>query len=261
MYKSVVLIIYFVLFIFNNTYSNSNNPVFEEEKNINKIIFNAPVHLIDGSKTTIAQLSNKTPLILALVFSRCKGVCNPLLSQLKSQLNIYNEKKGEKYSVLVLSFDTHDKLENLKNLASQYQLNDDEHWFWGINDSIDALNNSIGFYPKWNQNIQQFDHDAILIGINNTGFITQKLIGLRQQDELENLIKSINNIFVPTYRLPSNNLLFSCFNYNAETGKNKPGLGLIFILLPMILSIITIGGIRIYIKLKGGKLSTPNELH
>lgn len=70
-------------------------------------------------------------------------------------------------------------------------------------------------------------------------------MGLRGQNELENLIKSINIMFVPTYRLPAFNLLFSCFNYNVETGKNKSDLGLLFITLPMILSIITIGSIII----------------
>ncbi|MBP9056494.1 MAG: hypothetical protein KBF69_08900, partial [Saprospiraceae bacterium] len=47
----------------------------------------------------------------------------------------------------------------------------------------------------------------------------------------------IYNSFTPTHQLPNKNRLFSCFNYDPKTGKNTPGLGLLFIALPAILTI------------------------
>jgi hypothetical protein len=133
-------------------------------------------------------------------------------------------------------------------LAKRLGLENDKQWTFAVTDNIDNLNKSIGFDPVWDSTQKQYDHDALLVGINKEGYITKKLIGLRDEHELELLFNSMNNDFAPTYRLPYKNQLFSCFNYNPKTGKNTPGLGLLFIALPAIITLFMLFSISYIVR-------------
>jgi hypothetical protein len=133
-------------------------------------------------------------------------------------------------------------------LAKKFGLNNDNQWTFAVTDNIENLNKSVGFDPVWDSVQNQYDHDALLVGINKEGYITKKLIGLRDEHELELLINSINNVFAPTYRLPNQNQLFSCFNYNPKTGKNTPGLGLLFIALPAVITLLMLFSISYIVR-------------
>ncbi len=206
----------------------------KEEENIYEKIYDAPLNIAGESSLQFYELYSAKPLLLALIFTRCSGVCNPFLLQLKESLEL----KGNSFNVLVLSFDPRDDLKDMERLAEGLKLDKNSQWKFGTTNEIEELNQSIGFSPIWDSTKSQFDHDALLVGINNEGYITKKLIGIRQGHDLDLLIASVNNIFSPTYRLPNKNALFSCFNYDPTTGKNKPGLGLLFIALPALLTIL-----------------------
>ena len=131
----------------------------------------------------------------------------------------------------------------MMQLARWLNLENNKQWLFATTRDIEKLNLSVGFHPTWDSTRSQFDHDALLVGINKEGYITKKLIGLRNQNDLGLLISSVNDVFSPSYRLPGKNLLFSCFNYNPETGKNKPGLGLLFLTLPPVITLLIVFGI------------------
>lgn len=135
-------------------------------------------------------------------------------------------------------------------LAQRLNLENNKQWLFATTRDIEKLNLSVGFHPKWDSTRSQFDHDALLVGINKEGYITKKLIGLRNQNDLGLLISSVNDVFSPSYRLPGKNLLFSCFNYNPETGKNTPGLGLLFLTLPAVITVVLLLGISYMVKQK-----------
>ncbi len=206
----------------------------EEETNIYERIYNAPIRVSRNQQLTFTDLNNKKPLLLALIFTKCAGVCNPFLLQLKENLQFINS--DNPFTILVLSFDPRDRLGDMNLLAQKLGLENNKKWIFAVTDSIALLNQSIGFYPRWDSVRSQYDHDALLVGINKEGYITKKLIGIRDKLDLDLLISSVNNIYSPTYRLPNKNILFSCFNYDPKTGKNRPGLGWLFIALPAVLA-------------------------
>lgn len=237
MLKNIICIALLVNYCFANTRVASTG--WEEESNIYEKIYNAPLKTTGNQNlTSIESLYNQKPLLLALVFTRCAGICNPFLLQLKENLQ-FTAKYGS-FNILILSFDPQDTKEDMRLLAGRYSLENDKQWIFAVTDSIENLNQSVSFFPVWNSVSNQFDHDALLVGINNEGCITKKLIGMRGGHDLDLLINSMQNVFSPTYRLPGKNVLFSCFNYNPKTGKNTPGLGLLFIALPAILTILVI---------------------
>ncbi|MBL0309691.1 MAG: SCO family protein [Bacteroidetes bacterium] len=219
-----------------------------EETNIYQKIYNAPFVTTDTPTVSISELYQKKPLLLGRIFTRCSGVCNPFLLQLKEALPLAGNNNS--VNVLIVSFDPRDSVNNMNLLAQKLALENNEQWTFAITDSIDRLTQSIGFYPVWDSVKQQYDHDALLVGINKDGYITKKLIGLRSANDLSLLIGSVHNIFSPTYRLPGKNDLFSCFNYDPTTGKNTPGLGLLFIALPAVITVLLLALISYLVRNK-----------
>lgn len=207
----------------------------KEESNIYEKIYDAPLNVVGDRQVSYHELYSTKPLLLALIFTRCSGVCNPFLLQLKESIRL--RANDNSFNVLVMSFDPRDSIKDMEMLAQKFELENNEQWVFAVTDSIIKLNQSISFYPVWDSISKQYDHDALLVGINSDGYITKKLIGIRQGHDLDLLIASVNNIFSPTYRVPNKNALFSCFNYNPKTGKNTPGLGLLFIALPAVLTL------------------------
>ncbi len=220
----------------------------KEESNIYEKIYDAPLNLAGKRQILLSELYNRKPLLLAMVFTRCTGVCNPFLMQLEGNLKLRT--KDDSFNVLVLSFDPRDSINDMNLMAQKFNLGNNAQWIFAVTDSIIRLNQSFNFYPVWDSIRYQYDHDAILVGINSEGYITKKLIGLRSGHALDLMIASVNNVFSPTYRLPSKNLLFSCFNYDPQTGKNKPGLGLLFIALPAVLTVLLLISISYFVRRK-----------
>jgi cytochrome oxidase Cu insertion factor (SCO1/SenC/PrrC family) len=221
---------------------------FEEENNIYEKVYDAKLNFNRETNSTLAQLCTRKPVLLALIFTRCSGICNPFLIQIKDNLQFKTD-TGE-FSVLVLSFDPRDTREDMVHLSERLNLENNKQWLFATTSDINKLNQSVGFNPLWNSIRSQYDHDALLVGINKEGYITKKLIGLRTKSDLELLIRSVNDIFSPSYQLPNKNRLFSCFNFNPETGKNAPGLGLLFLTLPAVITLLLLVGISYMVKQK-----------
>ncbi len=218
----------------------------KEEQGIYEKVHDVPLQLITGRETSIRQLARDRPVVLALIFTRCAGVCNPFILRLKQQLILREESTG--FQLIVLSFDPRDQMADMQAYAKRFGLAGEANWHFAVTSEISSLNQSIGFDPVWDSTRQQFDHDALLVGINNQGYITKKLLGLRDQGDLTQLAASVHNEFSPSYQLPGQNLLFSCFNYDPQTGKSKPGLGLLFIALPGVLAFVLLFGIRLMVR-------------
>jgi len=243
---NVIFLVFLSLCI--NSFANGqvNNASWKEEDKIYAKVYDAALKGQNIKNGSLSKFAHQNPTILALVFTRCSGICNPFLLQLKEKMQFENNKKS--FKILVISFDPRDTQADMNLMARRFGLEKDKKWVFAVTDSINKLNNSIGFNPKWNYQKQQYDHDALLVGVNSDGFITKKLVGLRNEHDLALLVSSINNEFSPTYKIANKNMLFSCFNYNTITGKNTPGLGLLFLALPAIITILLILFVNLFVR-------------
>lgn len=248
-FLTTIIILSFVLVV-NGQFTIST--LMKEETNIYEKIYDAPLNIAGEQQVSFNERFAGKPLLLALVYTRCTGVCNPFLLQLSENLQF----KGNSFNVLVLSFDPSDSANDMALMATRFGLENNKQWLFGTTSHIEELNQSIGFTPVWDSLRNQYDHDALLVGINSEGYITKKLIGIRQGHDLDLLIASVNNIFSPTYRLPNKNALFSCFNYDPVTGNNYPGLGLLFIALPAVLTVILLVSISYFVRTKPNKMGS-----
>ncbi len=249
MFKRIILSFIAGSFFYGTAAFGQVNPAdWKEEANIYEKVYDVSITSNKGINLTFSQLYNEKPVLLALIFTRCSGICNPFLLQLKENLQFKSDTGG--FTVLVLSFDPRDTREDMILLSERLGLKNNKQWFFATTGDIEKMNQSVGFNPVWDSARSQYDHDAFLVGINKEGYITKKLLGLRDKHELGLLISSVHDIFSPSYRLPNNNQLFSCFNYNPETGKNAPGLGLLFLALPAIIALLLVLGISYNVRHK-----------
>lgn len=184
----------------------------------------------------LSEVYARQPVMVALVFTRCTGICNPFLLQLSENMRALDPK--EKFRVLVLSFDPRDSNADMERYARLFNLEHDERWLFATTDQIDELITSVGFFPTWNDTDQQFDHEALLMAVNGNGYITRKMEGIRDRKDIASMIKTIDGEFLPSYPLPREGVMFSCFTYDPVTGVRKPSVGLLFLLVPAVLTVL-----------------------
>ncbi len=239
MYQRIIGPLILTLISFTASAGGTSGKGFEEEINVYRQVYNSPLCTNLEESTTMRKLAKNRPMIVGLVFSRCSGICSPFIMKLKEELQ-YNLQTADDYQVVVISFDPRDSRADMENYAAGFQLDQDPKWHFGITRDIDSLTASFGFHPVWDETTRQFDHEALLVGVNREGFITKRLLGIRQARDLENLIASINNKYAPSYRLPGQSKLFSCFNYDPATGNITPGTGLLFVAAPLVLAILVL---------------------
>lgn len=220
----------------------AENPL-DPEENIYQNIADVTLE-IEGEQVQLSSLYRQQPLIIAQIFTRCSGICTPYIIQLRESLWQINSTKP--YKVLVFSFDPRDSEEDMFDLAKRYHLEKDTNWIFATTADIAALTEAIGFRSDWDVGKQEFEHEALLTGVNKMGIIKKKVIGMNNIRGLSALINEINNGFEPSFPLPGKNSFLSCFDYDPETGKTKPGVGLLLILVPGVLT----GGTVLFLSLK-----------
>ncbi len=236
MHKSIFALFALILLDLGSSFAQTSEYDFSEEDKLYTKVENIQVQTTQGEEFKLSKLYNREPLILALVFTRCTGVCSPLLSNLKENIARLNPKL--KFKILVVSFDTADTKVDLKNYAQLLGLNKDDKWIFGTTPQITELVESVGFHSQWDSATRQYNHDALLVGINGNGYIIKKLIGIRNVRAVEAMLKSIHNEFIISYPLPHNNSVLSCFSYDPITGQKKLKIGLFLLLVPAFGTII-----------------------
>lgn len=241
MYKSIFgIVLVLLVSAVHGLPGNGNDYGFSEETALYRKI--APVEIVtrEGRKN-IADLYTRSPLMVALVYTRCSGVCSPFLLRLTE--NVQHLAGGENYKILVISFDPKDSLQDMLRMAKLFSVEESSAWTFAVTSQIDMLTRSAGFNIVRDSLTGQYDHEALLIGVNQEGYIVKKLTGLRGESDISLLIKEINGAFIPSYPLPGKSTFFSCFTYDPATQKTKPALGLLLLLLPVALTLSIIATI------------------
>ena len=136
----------------------------------------------DGDTVTLDQVINK-PVLFALVYYECPGICSPLLTELAWVINKVDLKPIDDFEVVTLSFDHHETHEVAAKWKKSYfeGMNGEfpeEAWTFLTGDSVNIrkLTDAVGFYFKPDD--EQFLHAATVIAISPDGKISRYLFGL-----------------------------------------------------------------------------------
>lgn len=209
-----------------------------ESRYIYKDIDDAVIITSDGRTTSLSQIWQDKPLILTLIFSRCSGICFPLVSSLKYCVEKIDDGKNSDFYVVVLSFDPADSPEDMAMLKEAHNLSSRKNWIFGVfadSTQIKKFSREIGFWYKWVDSTGQYDHPGMVVGIRQ-GKVVRILVGGNVTlVKLREVIQEIKGEFVPFYGIQKD-VAFRCVNYDPETGKIKIGIGTLILFAPPVLT-------------------------
>ncbi len=219
---------------------NSVDSLFPSEaKYIYKDVKDVKITTSDNQTTSLSQIWQEKPIILTLIFSRCAGICSPLISSLKFSIDkIAGSESKYDFYVLILSFDPRDTPQDMKIFKENFELKNSSDWIFGVfseRNKIEEFAKEIGFWYKWVDSTGQYDHPGMIIGIRQ-GKVVRILVGSDVTlVKLRELLTEIRGEFIPFYSIQKN-VAFRCLNYDPETGKVKVGTGTIIMIIPAILT-------------------------
>lgn len=196
--------------------------------------------MADSSVTPISKWYKQKPVILTFAYSRCPGVCNPYLLQVRDHVLLQDLDK-DLFQVLVLSFDAKDEPAQLQKMAGFNKDAVPQNWAFGIlteEKSKQNLLSSVGVEVK--QLGELFNHNPVMILLNTEGKIVQRIEGLPDNGQWNRLLKEVNNEWVPVYLDNADNVWASCFKYDPADGKWRMNWGMLLILGPSLVTVIII---------------------
>jgi protein SCO1/2 len=191
-----------------------------------------------GRDVRLSALWAERPILLALVFTRCAGVCSPFLSSLRSaEASVGGS--GTDYRTVVLSFDPRDTEEAMADLAGRLGLDARPDWTFGVATAADVerLARAVGFWFRWDEPSGQFDHPALLVAVDAGRVVRLSVGGVVEPARLLEVVRELRGEFVAAYPLPGR-ILFRCFDYDPRTGRWALDWGFLLLALPAALTFL-----------------------
>ena len=204
----------------------------DEGQYSNRLFPDIVAHTQETPYLQLSEIWRGKPVLLTLVFTRCAGICSPLLMSLKSAADAIGG-VGSNYRVVVLSFDPRDTPADMASLARHIGVSGNTDWIFGTSTTaeIERVSRSTGFWFQWDTERGQFDHPAMLVGVRK-GRIARLLVGgVVLPVRLKEVVDELRGEFVPAYPLPGK-ALFRCFQYDPLRRRFMPDWGFLLLLLP-----------------------------
>lgn len=205
----------------------------DEERVLYHALPEAPVQLNNGQIVSLAQFSSQRPTLLVFVFTRCAGICSPLLSSLHETASLFNDSRWD-YQVLVLSFDPHDTVDQLEQFARRVGIPPQTRWYFGVMEPshLSQLIRATGFWYKPIEGSDQFDHPGIIVALRAGRVVRVHVGGTISAMQLRALLREMNGDPVLSYPLPDSNLVFRCYRYDPSTGQLNWDWGMLALFAP-----------------------------
>jgi cytochrome oxidase Cu insertion factor (SCO1/SenC/PrrC family) len=179
----------------------------------------------------LSSLWEQRPVLFTFVFTRCAGICSPLLHSLKAATTKVGG-AGTDYQIVVASFDARDGPDTMAAMAHDLGLEKTPGWTFAALSAADVqqLAPAIGFWYRWDEASQQFNHPAMVVAVDH-GRTARLLVGGEVSPvRLQEVLDQLHGKLVSIYPLPGK-VAFRCFEYNAD-GRLRLHWGILLMLLP-----------------------------
>lgn len=178
----------------------------------------------NGQLVRLGQYFRQKPVVLALVYYECPGLCDLILNGLTHTMEQISLNVGSDYEVVTVSFNPKEtwQLANAKksNYLEKYQrpgAKEGWHFLTGDEASIKSLADTVGFHYKYDPISKQFAHASGIFVITPEGKISRYFYGIeyKPRDFRLGLVEaSVNKI-----GSAADQLLLFCYHYDPTTGK------------------------------------------
>ncbi len=182
---------------------------------------------------TIGQAMDGKPTILVLAYFRCQMLCNQVLNDLVEALRDVPYDVGDKFNVVVVSFDPKDKppiaYGKKMSYVQMYGRPGAEKGFrflTGEQASIDVLCQTVGFRYEYDAKLKEYFHASGVMILTPQGILSRYFFGLKYNakdlrlgltDSSEGKVGSFTD----------KALLLLCMRYDEHTGKYSGSVMLI----------------------------------
>lgn len=218
---------------------------------------NVPLILTDGEQRPLHSIVRERSVILTLFSARCGGLCSPYLLYLKRALGT----APQGYTVLVLSFDPRDGLEDVRATAQRLGLADHPTWRWGLlpQEYAEQLRTALGYSVLYDSSRGEYDHSIVVCVLDQRGNLLRRMEGFQDPLLLKDLIREARGEFVLSYPIPSTAVALRCFELDRETGAWRLSWGMSILLLPPVSSLVLVLVLQLCLRPRGLRPS-PREL-
>lgn len=177
-----------------------------------------------GRPVSLGRYFGKKPVILALVYYRCRSLCPLVLDGLVRSLRAVTFDVGNQFDVVVVSFDPRDLPEiaaaEKAKIVQQYGRPGTEqgwHFLTGEEAVIQRLTRSVGFRATYDVAMDQYRHATGIVVMTAQGTLYRYLYGVEysSRDLRLSLIEASNN----RVGTPLDQVLLFCYSYDPATGK------------------------------------------
>jgi len=189
---------------------------------------------VEGRSLRLSSLWEERPVMLTLIFTRCSGICSPLLRSLKSAVERVGG-LGSDYHIVVLSFDPRDTVTDMRELADHLGLSREKGWIFAVaaSEDIARVVEATGFWFVREESSQQYDHPAMVMGIRRGRLLRFLVGGTIAPVRLNEVVRELRGEFVPAYPLPRpGRVIFRCAQYDPVSGRWRPDWGFLLLFLP-----------------------------
>jgi protein SCO1 len=177
-----------------------------------------------GQVVRLGQYFRDKPVVLALVYYECPGLCDLVLNGLSPTMEQISLSVGSDYQVVTVSFNPKEswQLATAKkaNYIEKYHrpgAKEGWHFLTGDQAAIKSLTDTVGFHYNYDPISKQFAHASGIMVLTPEGKIARYFFGIeyKPRDFRLGLVEaSANKIGTPADRV----LLF-CYHYDPTTGK------------------------------------------
>jgi protein SCO1/2 len=177
-----------------------------------------------GQVVRLGQYFREKPVVLALVYYECPGLCDLILNGLTHTMGQVSLNVGSDYEVVTVSFNPKEtwQLAQAKkaNYMEKYQrpgAKEGWHFLTGDEASIKSLADTVGFHYKYDPINNQFAHASGIMVLTPEGKIARYFYGIeyKPRDFRLGLVEASAN----KIGSPADQVLLFCYHYDPTTGK------------------------------------------
>ena len=177
-----------------------------------------------GQAVRLGQYFRDKPVVLALVYYECPGLCDLVLNGLSHAMEQISLNVGTDYEVVTVSFNPKEswQLAGAKKATyiEKYQrtgAKEGWHFLTGQQDAIKQLANTVGFHYNWDPVSQQFAHASAIMVLTPEGKIARYFYGIqyKPRDFRLGLVEASAN----KIGTPADQVMLFCYHYDPTTGK------------------------------------------
>jgi len=178
----------------------------------------------NGQTVRLGSYFRGKPVVLALVYYECPGLCDLVLNGLSHTMEQTSLNVGSDYEVVTVSFNPKEswQLAHAKkaNYIEKYQRTGAEagwHFLTGDQDAITKLTQVVGFHYNWDPVAKQFAHASGIMVLTPEGKIARYFYGIayKPRDFRLGLVEASAN----KIGSPADQVLLFCYHYDPTTGK------------------------------------------